>query len=176
MNTIKRDGSERYYAGIGSRSTPIEIQTVMKNIATILERKGYILRSGGALGADKAFQSGVINPNNCDIFLASDTLSQQAIDSVHKYHPMPKALSSYAFKLMARNYYQIKGKTEDSIPSYCVICWTPDGCTSHQERTIKTGGTGQAISIASESGITVYNLANPETLSKFKNWISKNTQ
>lgn len=44
------------YAGVGSRETPIEIQQQMYLAAKELDRMGYTLRSGGALGADKAFE------------------------------------------------------------------------------------------------------------------------
>lgn len=44
------------YAGIGSRETPIEVQKEMYKAAKMLESMGYTLQSGGAIGADKAFQ------------------------------------------------------------------------------------------------------------------------
>ena len=48
----------KYFAGIGSRETPPEIQTLMAQITEELCSQGYILRSGGAKGADTAFQTG----------------------------------------------------------------------------------------------------------------------
>lgn len=44
-----------FYTGIGSRQTPPEILKMMTKIATQLESKGWVLRSGGAEGADEAF-------------------------------------------------------------------------------------------------------------------------
>ena len=49
------------YTGIGSRETPNDILTLMSKLATTLERQGYVLRSGGADGADKAFAKDVTN-------------------------------------------------------------------------------------------------------------------
>lgn len=46
-----------FYTGIGSRETPQEIQNLMFKIAQKLDSK-YILRSGGADGADLAFEKG----------------------------------------------------------------------------------------------------------------------
>lgn len=46
------------YTGIGSRETPYEIQDLMKRIAFKLAENGWLLRSGGAEGADTAFENG----------------------------------------------------------------------------------------------------------------------
>jgi len=51
--------SPKYYAGIGSRSTPAEVLGKMTSIAGKLCDLGYVLRSGGAPGADTAFEAGV---------------------------------------------------------------------------------------------------------------------
>ena len=44
------------YTAIGSRETPIELQPKMYTVAKMLEKKGYKLQSGGAMGADSAFE------------------------------------------------------------------------------------------------------------------------
>jgi len=49
-----------YYAGIGSRTTPVEIQHLMYQIAKSLARQGYTLRSGAASGADQHLKRVVI--------------------------------------------------------------------------------------------------------------------
>lgn len=162
----------KYYTGIGSRQTPKHILELCCNVATRLEQDGWILRSGGAVGADKAFEMGVRLKENKEIYLATGKISSQAWASVDVFHPYPKALKPYARALMARNYHQITGKNEDSKLSSFVICWTPDGCKSGVTRSIKTGGTGQAISIASSLGIPVFNLANPEDRDKIERYLS----
>jgi predicted Rossmann fold nucleotide-binding protein DprA/Smf involved in DNA uptake len=43
------------YAGIGSRETPKEVLKSMTNYAKELSATGWVLRSGGADGADTAF-------------------------------------------------------------------------------------------------------------------------
>ena len=62
-------------------------------------------------------------------------------------------LSEAAMKLMSRNAYQVLGESLRN-PVDFVICWTKDGKAS--------GGTGQAIRIAQDNGIPVYNLKNIE--------------
>ena len=51
------------YAGVGSRSTPDDIQQEMDVIARMLAVVGARLRSGGADGADRAFQFGAMAVN-----------------------------------------------------------------------------------------------------------------
>lgn len=48
-----------YYTGVGSRKTPKEIQKMMREASFMLAKRGWCLRSGGADGADLAFQHGV---------------------------------------------------------------------------------------------------------------------
>lgn len=161
----------KYYAGIGSRKTPNAIRGFMVELAKAMADEGFVLRSGGAEGADKAFETGVDywhylnNDQNRtvpkQIFLAQDikgdTASMAAMNLAMKYHPAWNRMQRFAQNLHARNAFQIMGRDMKS-PVKCVICWTPDGCIDHQHRTIYTGGTGTAISIASEAKIPVLNL------------------
>lgn len=147
----------KYYAGIGSRKTPKEILDLMSIIGEYLQSKRYILRSGGAIGADTAFEKYVL-PENKEIFYKEDAC-EESYKYVDKYHPRPYKLTKNSKDLLARNTYQVLGK-DFKTKSDFVICWTEDGCDSHSKRTRLTGGTGQAISIADDYNITVYNLAN----------------
>ena len=54
--------------GIGSRETPDDILKLMTRIGRRIEELGGILRSGGAGGADLAFEAGWRNPMACEIF------------------------------------------------------------------------------------------------------------
>ena len=67
----------KYYTGVGSRSTPQDIMELMTQVATKLEALGYSLRSGAADGADTAFENGVINPLNKQIFIAWEGFSNR---------------------------------------------------------------------------------------------------
>jgi len=149
------------YAGIGSRSTPEAIQTLMKDIAERLAIRGWTLRSGGADGADKAFENGCdIQNGKKEIFIpwnkfngSSSSLfppSDEALMIACKIHPAWKNLSGPAKLLHARNCHQILGQNLDD-PVSVVICWTQDGKV--------VGGTATAIKIAEERNIPVLNLA-----------------
>lgn len=155
-----------YYTGIGSRSTPEDILKIMTKIATYFSRHNdlWTLRSGGAKGADKAFEDGA---DLKDIYYAKDAQGDKdAARIAEEHHPAWNRCSPYAKMLHTRNVYQILGKELDK-PSKFVVCWTPDGCTSSIGRSIKTGGTGTAISIAHSFNVPVYNLKLKEHLNEF---------
>lgn len=148
----------KYYAGIGSRETPPAILKMMTAIARRLSSFGYICRSGGADGADTAFEEGAVHKQ---IYLPWDGFNGRNVDGtsyiippyveeyVFKYHPKPSNLSYAAKKLMSRNTYQVLGE-DLNTPVEFVLCWTKDGKAS--------GGTGQAIRIANDMNILVFNL------------------
>ena len=148
------------YAGIGSRETPPDVLKDMELIGEILADKGCILRSGGAEGADQAFEKGCDKAKGKkEIYLPwfgfnnKNGIVPEMTDSLYefsaKYHPAWNQLSQGAKKLIARNACQVFGITGDN-PVDFIICWTPNG-------EIK-GGTGQALRIAKDFAIPVFNL------------------
>ncbi len=154
------------YAGIGSRKTPPDQLARMTEAAVRLARMGYTLRSGGAGGADTAFEQGAGAQK--EIFLPWPGFNgrrsvfveptQEAMEVAACLHPAWNKLSPAVRKLMARNTHQILG-ADCRTPSDFVIAWTPDGAESEAERGPATGGTGQAIALASRWGIPVFNFA-----------------
>lgn len=148
----------KYYTGIGSRSTPADIQTLMTSLATALANDKWILRSGGAEGADVAFEAGALYKR---IYLPWNGFNNKMVDNysyivppyeeelVYDYHPSPNRLSQAGLKLMSRNAYQVLGD-DLSSPSAFLVCWTSDGRL--------TGGTAQALRIASDYKVPIYNL------------------
>lgn len=154
------NNNKKFYTGVGSRSTPENILNDMTEIASILEQQGYILRSGGADGADSAFEKGVKDPLNKEIYLPWWNFNNnhskmwgvcdRAMEAARLIHPAFIHLSDGGKKLHARNIYQVLGKTMSS-PSDFLICWTPEGKLS--------GGTRTAIKLAELRDIPVYNLA-----------------
>lgn len=162
----------KYYAGIGSRRTPPHVLDVMTKLASKMEGLGYILRSGGASGADSAFDAGVRNPQAKEIYLPGSYFNslraggsyidattlptwQQALGTVNQYHPAPERLQEYGRRLMARNAMQVLGRNLNT-PARAVIAWTPRGGLE--------GGTAQALRIAMDKGIPVKNLGDPKVL------------
>lgn len=152
----------------------------MTRISTILVSGGWTLRSGGAEGADTAFELGAMGVisqgcgGSIKLFLPWDNFNghfgrsstnhvgvcADALALASTLHPTWSRLRPSIQLLMARNCYQILGPKLDE-PSDLVICWTPDGCESEATRGYNTGGTGQAIALASRNKIPVFNLYNP---------------
>ena len=158
-----------YYTGIGARKTPEVILIIFQSFANWFSTNGYILRSGGALGADYAFEIGCdhaagrkeiflpwqgYNNSKSELYYIPSEAFEIAADI---YGSTWNYLKPSVKNLMARNMLQIMGIGLDEASAF-VICWTPDGCSTHKSRTKQTGGTGQAIAYADEMGIPVFNI------------------
>lgn len=158
----------KYITMVGSRETPQHILEQMENIAHALGNRGYIIRSGGADGADTAAENGAItggaeyeiylpwkNFNGNQSFLYLDKLSNriQAVEYARMVHPVFDGLSDGAQKLHTRNVYQVLGQ-DLKTPSQFLICWTPNGKT--------IGGTATAIRLAEKFNVPICNLAKDE--------------
>jgi len=159
----------KFFAGIGSRQSPREILVLMTNITSFLYGRGYVLRSGAASGADTAFEDGVPEGSYKEIYLPWERfrshssklygISPEAFALAKKYHPAWERLSKHAQRLIARNGYQVLGE-DLKTPVKFIICWTPGGKT--------TGGTAQALRIAKDLDIPVFNLGKPKDLDFIK--------
>ena len=145
------------YGGIGARNSPQDILTVMTDAACYLSRLGYMLRSGGAIGADTAFERGSVNSQ---IFTAADA-TPEAILCASYYHPAWDKCDSYTRKLHGRNSMIILGQNLDD-PCKFVMCW----CV--EDKNGPRGGTGMGIRIAKDNNIKVLNMYHPEVLERIK--------
>lgn len=170
----------KVYAGVGSRRAPANILILMRQFAVKMYNVPDVTwweRDGDALGSDRAFGSGA--GDRRIIYLAKDidpAVDIDAWESVAKYHKKPHLLGEGGYKLMARNYYQIIGKK--GLLVRMVVCWTPDGCIRGEDRVYygkndprNTGGTGQAIAIASDHGIPVFNLQRKDHYDRIVNFV-----
>lgn len=155
------------YLGAGSREAPADILALMHRIAGALARLGWALRSGGAPGADSAFEAGAreaggriglylpwrgFEGRTTDVVLHEATA--RAYELAPRFHPGWDRLGRGARALHARNVHQVLGATCDNPASF-VVCWTQDGATTAAETSARTGGTGTAIRIASAHGVAV---------------------
>ena len=152
------------FTGVGSRKTPEDVQEHMTLVARVLEEASFTLRSGGADGADKAFEAGVSKLKEIYIpwggFNNRSSVEEGVITgwpnkmtgdfakyTAARLHPNWDACSAGARKLHARNMAQLLGHTMLQ-PSLFVVCWTPNGSGS--------GGTGQALRGAAWLGIPIF--------------------
>lgn len=160
----------KVYTGIGSRKTPSEILALMEAYGRHLATNGWLLRSGGADGADLAFQRGVLAGPK-EIFLPWDGFNThvhdpqkgfyvaetfgnyaQAQEIAQHNHPAWKNCGQGARRLHTRNVYQVLGK-DLNTPSHALICWAEPSSDGHVK-----GGTGMAVRIAKQCDVPVINL------------------
>jgi len=163
---------KKIYAGIGSRKTPSVILKRMELIGGALNSLGFVLRSGAADGADAAFEKGAkkkkeiylpwkgFNNHDSDLF----NVSGEALKIGEKYHPGWASLTSSVRKLIARNGYQVLGEKLDN-PADFIICYTQGGK--------EVGGTSQAIRIAKDYDIPVFNIWNNRSYVYFMMYLLK---
>lgn len=161
-----------YYAGVGSRETPQDVLKIMWKIGRYLALNGYTLRSGGAKGADTAFENGCDSvKGEKEIFYANNDkgtlmlaeaipIAEQMAASVH---PAWERCNEYARKLHTRNVAQVLGADLKHHVDF-LVCWTKSGK--------KIGGTSTAISIAEMNNIPVFNLYFESDLQKLRELVS----
>ncbi len=175
-------GGTMTYAGIGHRdlvgyiepNTGLPVDQMISWLAGVLESLGYTLNSGGAKGADMAFEAGVNNPRHKNVFHTADA-TEETREIAKEIHPAGERLHGYVLDLMARNTMQIFGWDLDK-PVDFVVCFTKDGCESYKTRTRESGGTGQSIEMASLKGIPVFNMKNPDWFDRLQRHIGVELQ
>jgi O-acetyl-ADP-ribose deacetylase (regulator of RNase III) len=178
------------FAGIGSRQTTHKIALFLYRLGFALSLRNIKCLTGGAPGSDDAFEKGVrlanqllsdFEGNSIPLFnrlkvflpwegfnyrftndpINTTTILPEAFTIASKTHPGWKYFKekSPIKPLMARNSHQVLG-SDLGEPVRFVFCYTSDGVSSGQATTDRTGGTGQAIRLASSRGIPVYNIGN----------------
>ena len=173
----------KIYTGVGARSTPPEMLDIIRNVASVLGKQGWVLRSGGADGADSAFEAGCDSVQGSKkIYIPWDgfngryqdgqsilTLDQGdrsgAMELVKGVHPAFNRLSRGALALHSRNTYQVLGLYLDS-PSQFLLCYAPtdrDG--------VPTGGTRTAWVVARMFDIPCFNLSNEQDYERITKFI-----
>lgn len=194
LNIAPYDLTPRVYAGVGSRETPIYALAVMLYLSRHLS-SGYVVRSGGAEGADMAFE--LACNNKCEIFLPwrgfrsssrefinidnrINRLSELLIDgkliknipAIHNTEILRRSKNESSLKLHRRNCNQILGRGLNNPASF-MVCWTDDKAISASMTTENTGGTGTAIKLASHLSIEVFNLSRDQHLLRVMDMLRK---
>ena len=138
----------------------------MRILAMDLAENGFLLRSGGADGADTAFETGVdqsdakgrkeiflpwrrFNENKSPLYPPPPAAFHEAYQTRKTISYMPRKIRL----LMARNCQQVLGaecKPEPGNHSRFVICWT--------KRGEYVGGTSMAMEVADRYHIPIFNL------------------
>lgn len=177
-----------YYAGIGSRDCPEDIGAIMTATARELEKIGFILRSGGARGADTYFELGVHDPENKEIFIHKERTKTHSHDPrmgvynaqrfdnwadaeriASQIHPKWNRCNLDAQQLHTRNVYQVLGSDlRQQGYSDFVMCWAiPD------IHGVPEGGTRTAWNVAVQYGIPRFNLAVRKDRERVVSWLEQ---
>ena len=164
---------EKIYAGIGSRRLTADQLKICRWIGYRLAKRGWMLSTGAAKGADQAFAEGALRAGGKVILhlpwwsyekewvdamcarygdqIIIDVLDpkkdKEALHSVEIYHPAWYRLSQGALKLHARNYKIVKDVE-------IILAWPVNN----------SGGTMQGIRIAEDLGIRVLRLDDDKML------------
>ncbi|TAL31333.1 MAG: hypothetical protein EPN93_17880 [Spirochaetes bacterium] len=153
------------YTGIGAKDTPPAMLAIIEKIGTHMAKAGYILRSGGALGASASFELACdraggkkeiylpwqgFNKNRSMFYNVPD----RAHMFVKEFNPQWSTQSDASRKVQARYAQAFLGQ-DLGRASVCVICYTKEGKLK--------GGTGQALQVALKHGIPVFNLGEFES-------------
>lgn len=173
-----------YYTGVGSRETPEYILSTMERLGAKLATNGWVLRSGGAPGADWAFQRGCDavggrkqifvpwpgfqdmnhDPDNGLIIVQDYKAIQKAEEIVSTIHPAWDRLKRGAKTLHTRNAFQVLGEKLDT-PSKMLVCYSKASGNS------VSGGTRTAWELAKREGVPLVNLFVPEDLERVTNYL-----
>lgn len=172
------------YAGVGSRRTPAHVLEAMSSIAELLGNHGFALSTGGADGADTAFETGALRtdapitvhtpwPGYNDYRPPRD--DEADIDVVHpgpddllggvpyldlarRHHPFWDRCGRGARALFLRNISILAGarRPDGTLqPPAFVLAWTPNGLARGRD----AGGTGHTLRAAAALRIPVLNLS-----------------
>jgi hypothetical protein len=155
----------KFYTGIGSRQTPADVLDLMRRAAAYLAADWWVLRSGHAAGADRAFEEGA--DGKAVVYLPWEgfgcasygddpgrpVLGRAHVPCLHTLRANYRMLQDLGIrsraapgqavmKLHGRNVCQVLGHAEDPTQSTFVLAWCPevDG--------VPRGGTATAVLLA----------------------------
>lgn len=193
---------QKCYTGIGSRQTPLYLLYMMSKMGMIFEKKGYILRSGCATGADAAFEDALSEPEkSAEIYIPNKGFAYKMGTSFKNHYIIPKEkygtdinglylkatrlihqkdihkfwkyCKPYVMDLHNRNMFQVLGGDLRSKSSF-VICFTKGKELKYQDTGKATGGTGTAINAADLYDVPLFNLSVDEHYDRLNKFINEN--
>lgn len=166
------------YTGIGSRETPREALAILHRLGFYLGASGLILRSGGAKGADSAFEAGARAGIEAAAARANTTPPAHLIEVFRPEDVLPwcykeleehldpgvsqQSMAPVVRGLLARNMQQVLGRHGDS-PSAFVLYWSKMSDGTHH----RGGGTRYAVRCAQAHGIPTLNLLDTDFSAAF---------
>ncbi len=154
------------YTGIGARELSPNLSQEFQQIGQSLAKLGYTVRSGGAQGADSAFEAGSdtvsglkeiflpwkgFNHNKSSLILPNP-IPEDVANIAKEIYPHWDHVTEPVRRLHARNVMQILG-WDLNDPSAFVVCYTERPYNDPNA----VGGTLFGIKLAEANDIPVYN-------------------
>ncbi len=182
---------KKYYAGIGSRKLPEAAEKLCIEYAYKLGVLGYVLRSGGADGADDAFETTCIyNGSEADIFLpragfngitdervaavnyilpdSDQMITSRQIMKETGIIPWWDRMDQSSKEFHSRNVNQVMGRYDSDEPVVdLVVYYAP-----HENGQPK-GGTRTAVMLAKTLDKPVFNLMFEEDIKRLDTFIEE---
>lgn len=186
----------KWYTGVGSRETPANILKLMESVGFALASQGWTLRSGGAIGADQAFEKGMFRFVGYDqpygwvpaeIYLPWSGYEDHHRDTHGGLNILPSyirledeqiaegmAMSVHpAWEACKQGARKMHTRNVFQVlgktldqPSKMLIAWTRLDRQGNPK-----GGTATAIKLAQDNGVQVFNLNKPEDYTRIEKWI-----
>ena len=188
LQTQEEHPENKVYTGVGSRETPATILAFITKLAEQLAKQSWILRSGGATGADSAFETGSdeaggrkeiylpwkgFNGNSSSRFLnlpqsgttmhIQDPSAKRAVELAVQFHPLKNQLLAPTHKM--RTILKLMARNSQQVLGETVSEENKSAfviCWTPKGEL--KGGTRQAILLAQHFHIPVFNLGNPQIL------------
>lgn len=189
------------YTGVGSRECPSDILKLMESVGFALASAGWTLRSGGAVGADQAFERGMLRYVDsvetaswtpAEIYLPWDGYEDHTKKSHRGLNILPNMIH-FDTESIAEGMAMAVHPAWDACkqgarkmhtrnvfqvlgrtldaPSKMLIAWT-----RLDKHGNPKGGTATAINLAKENGVNTFNLNKAEDFERISKWIGSMSQ
>lgn len=137
------------YTGIGSRETPQEVLETIQDVARHFAIKGWMLRSGGAKGADSAFESGCNSVGGSkQIFLPYKRFNGNTSNHYHiSTEAMTVACRGHKLLMMCLSQTRSLDEWQDLLNRYLKRGVTVENFTSSQLLNYKLCIAGSHVSL-----------------------------
>jgi len=166
--------TNKIIAIIGSRETPNDQLKKIEQIAEFFAKKGWILRTGGAKGADEFGLKGFkkVPGSKVELYLPWQghenhkgiLWSKENWDEASKHHPHWETMSLNSKIFHSRNVSIALGLDNKSLPDL-MVSWTENG--------EEIGGSMMCLKLARLNKILSFNLGSKTGLTKLRKYCKK---
>ena len=144
-----------------SPDTPDDIRQVSYYLAKRMAELGYFLSVVDPKAEKDAIKGAKDGEGEGEIVNKGTVDSWEELESVHP--------TWYRCGAAARAWHAKRANAMEE--SQFLVIWTPNGEESAEDTTLRTGGLGQAIRLASQRGMPIFNLSNEDALTRIGEFV-----